>query len=307
MSKKSAKNTKEFRQYSVGDHVLGKVRGFPPWPGMVSWSRRAFLIFANLDSWVLPGLFELTCNTFSVLDCWPCECASGRGEWTATGEKINFPLCTLFPDGRLVCVYSVLCTWLILYFSAWLHPKDISSLKRHEVETFLADEGKKRSADLKEGYRIALDPNDWLSNNEKSRQALLEAQEQVDELASESEGVGDARKGKGRKKRKRDSDEELSREKKTTKSKKDPTESKKKISGSKSRKNGKSKSVVESEDDGDNAQAEGVDAGPSKNALSPPSKKAKRDKDEEVDDCEQLLRPCFHTWHLCLFSSLRFP
>jgi hypothetical protein len=31
----------------------------------------------------------------------------------------------------------------------------------------LADEGKKRNADLREGYRIALDPNDWLANNEK--------------------------------------------------------------------------------------------------------------------------------------------
>jgi len=177
-----------------------------------------------------------------------------------------------------------LCAFLIPYFSAWLHPKDLSSLKRHEVESFLADEGKKRNADLREGYRTALDPNDWLSKNEKRRQAELEAQEQVDELASESEGVGDTRKGKGSKKRKRDSDEELSKEKKTTKSKKDP-ESKKKTTGGKSRKNGKSKSVVESEDDGDHAEAEGVDAGPSKNALSPPSKKAKREKDDEVDDC----------------------
>ncbi len=68
------------------------------------------------------------------------------------------------------------------------------------------------------------------------------------------------------------SDEELSREKKSTKSKKEPT---------KSKKNGKSKSVVESEDDGDHEQAESVDAG--QECLVP---MAKRDKDEEVDDCE---------------------
>lgn len=36
MSKKTTKNTKDFRQYVIGDHVLGKVRGYPPWPGMVS-------------------------------------------------------------------------------------------------------------------------------------------------------------------------------------------------------------------------------------------------------------------------------
>ena len=40
MSKKGAKNTKEVRQYSIGDVVLGKVRGYPPWPAMVSAKSR---------------------------------------------------------------------------------------------------------------------------------------------------------------------------------------------------------------------------------------------------------------------------
>ena len=40
MSKKGAKNTKEVRQYNIGDVVLGKVRGYPPWPAMVSAKSR---------------------------------------------------------------------------------------------------------------------------------------------------------------------------------------------------------------------------------------------------------------------------
>jgi hypothetical protein len=40
MSKKGAKIIKEVRQYSIGDVVLGKVRGYPPWPAMVSAKSR---------------------------------------------------------------------------------------------------------------------------------------------------------------------------------------------------------------------------------------------------------------------------
>jgi hypothetical protein len=36
MSKKAGKSQKEQSSYEVRDIVLAKVRGFPPWPGMVS-------------------------------------------------------------------------------------------------------------------------------------------------------------------------------------------------------------------------------------------------------------------------------
>jgi hypothetical protein len=39
MSKKTAKTPKEVSSYEFRDVVLGKVRGYPPWPGMVSQSR----------------------------------------------------------------------------------------------------------------------------------------------------------------------------------------------------------------------------------------------------------------------------
>ncbi|KIM45736.1 hypothetical protein M413DRAFT_66307 [Hebeloma cylindrosporum] len=35
MSKKSTKNAKESRAYDVGEAVLGKIRGYPPWPGII--------------------------------------------------------------------------------------------------------------------------------------------------------------------------------------------------------------------------------------------------------------------------------
>ena len=36
MSKKGAKTQNKEQSYEVRDIVLAKVRGFPPWPGMVS-------------------------------------------------------------------------------------------------------------------------------------------------------------------------------------------------------------------------------------------------------------------------------
>lgn len=39
MSKKTAKAAKEASSYETRDVVLGKVRGYPPWPGMVRPSR----------------------------------------------------------------------------------------------------------------------------------------------------------------------------------------------------------------------------------------------------------------------------
>lgn len=151
------------------------------------------------------------------------------------------------------------------------------------------DESKKRNGDLREGYRIALDPNEWLADNEKRRlanhQRELEEQEQIDQLDSEIDGGDDHKKPKTSRKRKRDSDDEPTQEKKSSKWKKDSTETKKKSTVGKSKKNGKSKSMVESEDEGDHALDEG-ESGPSKKASPPPAKKPKRDKDDDGDDCE---------------------
>ncbi|KAF8814822.1 Tudor/PWWP/MBT [Phlegmacium glaucopus] len=249
MSKKGAKNTKEVRQYDIGDVVLGKVRGYPPWPGMV------------VDPADVPH---------HVLSEQP------------PGKKVTLYCVIFFPMGDY----------------AWLHSKDMSTLKKHEMEAFLADDNKKRNRDLCEGYRIAVDPKPFLQKLKEDRAAIaqeLEEREQnaeVDQLESEPEDDqdDDSRAGKkskaASKKRKRESDVEP-KPKKTPKSKKDSAEpTKKKSVSAKGKKNGvKSKAMVESEDEGDNAEEEADDegAGPSKKASPPPTKKAKREKDEGDD------------------------
>ena len=128
----------------------------------------------------------------------------------------------------------------------------------------------------------------------------------MDQLDSETEDGDEPKKSKSSKKRRRDSDEELVREKKATKAKKDSAEStKKKTPATKSKKNGKSKSMVESEDDGEHAQDDADDAGPSK-ASPPPTKKMKHDKDDEGDDCKDphLLRYLLESL-TCLFTFNR--
>lgn len=193
---------------------------------------------------------------------------------------------------------------LKLHHSAWLHPKDMSTLQRHEIEGFLADEAKKRGGELREGYRIALDPHNWMADLLKKRAdaAAQLQEEEVDQLESENDHGDDSsstKKTKSTKKRKRDSDEEPVKPKKAPKAKKGSAEPSKKKSSSttsKTKKNGiKSKAVVESEDEGGHAEAEGEDdeAEESKKKSPPPTKKAKRDKDDDGDECEPFVDTIF--------------
>ncbi|EIW83102.1 hypothetical protein CONPUDRAFT_89090 [Coniophora puteana RWD-64-598 SS2] len=226
MSKKSATKQDSESSYAERDIVLAKVRGFPPWPGMV----------VNPDK-VPPAV------------------AKER----PTGKKTPFFCVRFFPVGDY----------------AWLVAKDISMLKRHEIEAWISDPPK-RSGDLLNGYRIALNPEKW--EEEKSNAEMAAAEQEgnaeVDQLDSEEEDDDAPKKVK---KRKRDS--EAASSVKSTKVK--PRKSAGSVKGKKS----KSKDMVESEDDGENDAAEEEDAPPSKKkAAPPPSKKAKKDKDgDEVD------------------------
>ncbi|KDR67039.1 hypothetical protein GALMADRAFT_216707 [Galerina marginata CBS 339.88] len=249
MSKKVTKTVKEFRQYELGDPVLGKVRGYPPWPGVV------------VDPSDAPP---------AVLHEQP------------PNKKATFYCILFFPMGDY----------------AWLHSKDLSSLKRHEIEGFLADETKKRNGELREGYRIALDPQPWMTNRTQLVQAaqLAEEDAQVDQLESEKEEDEEDSSKKAKttsKKRKRESAEPTKAPKKAPKPKKssaEPTKKKAASTAGRPKKNGaKSKAMVESEDEGDAAEAEeeDEDAGPSKRKPSPPAaKKLKRDKDDDGDDAK---------------------
>lgn len=183
---------------------------------------------------------------------------------------------------------------ILLSFSAWVPPKDLSKLKKHEIEAYI-NEPHKKNGELLAGYRIALDPSSWEREMEKKREAAEEAEadEEVDELEGEEEAGDDEGPAKT-KKRKRDSEGGT---KAKSKAKKDKdggeTSSKKKKSAekgdkpAKSKKNGtKSKEVVESEDEGEH----GGKGGSRKKASPPPAKKSKRDKDDEGGGESQFLQ-----------------
>lgn len=209
-------------------------------------------------------------------------------QWAISGFFISYNL-----------FFAVILT---IIYSAWLHSKDMSSLKKHEMEAFLADESKKRNRELCEGYRHALDPKPFVEKLKEDRAAIaqeLEEREQnaeVDQLESEpadDDQDDDSRTGKKpkattSKKRKRESEVEP-KQKRGPKAKKDSAEPKKKSAAGKGRKNGvKSKAMVESEDEGDNAEEDADDdggVGTSKRASPPPTKRPKREKDDR-DDCD---------------------
>ncbi|KAI0779595.1 hypothetical protein C8Q74DRAFT_702710 [Fomes fomentarius] len=210
MSKKGAPKIQDTDQsYEVRDVVLAKVRGFPPWPGMI------------VDPDSVPGTVA-------------------KERPNAKTKKGNWYCVRFFPAGDY----------------AWIVPKDISKLQPHEIQAFIS-EPFKRSGELLKGYRIALDPTDWL---EEKAAAIAEAQEaeanaEVDQL--DSDGEEEAKKASSES---------------ATKSRATPA---------KGKKNGpKSKAVVESEDEGG---AAGEHESTSKRASPPPTKKAKRDKEEEGD------------------------
>ena len=159
--------------------------------------------------------------------------------------------------------------------------KDISKLKKHEIEAYI-NEPHKKSGDLLTGYRIALDPSKWEKERENADLAAVEQEDNapVDQLESDNEADG-AKKPAKPKKRKRDSEAPAPKPKAKPKVK-----SEKKAPSSKGKRNGaKSKEMVESEDEGEpEAEAEDdEEAGSSAKVAPPPSKKPKREKEEDID------------------------
>ncbi|KXN91181.1 PWWP domain-containing protein 1 [Leucoagaricus sp. SymC.cos] len=244
MSKKAAKSAKEVSSYETRDIVLGKVRGYPPWPGMV------------VDPETVPG---------PVMKERP------------TTKKTHFYCVRFFPTGDY----------------AWLVSKDISKLQPHEIQSYI-NEPYKKSGELLQGYRIAMDPTKW--EEERDAEFRLAAEEEanaeVDQLDSENDGSGDGDdddvKAKKQRKRKRESDAAAPTKAKKAPKKKDVGDGKKKSAsaGGKGKKNGKrSNMMVESEEeDGDNVADDDGDAGPSKKGSPPPAKRARREKEDEGDD-----------------------
>ncbi|KAF9492767.1 hypothetical protein BDN71DRAFT_1473528 [Pleurotus eryngii] len=234
--------------YDVRDIVLGKVRGFPSWPGMI------------VDPTGVPP---------AVLKERP------------HGKKTKSHCVRFFPRGDY----------------AWLASKDISKLQVHEIQSYL-NAPHKKNGELLEGFKIALDPKEWEENIEERIAALdeAEANADVDQLDdSDGEGVGGGQKKS--KKRKRESDAAGASKTKTLKKPRASAAKKgseepgsikatARKTPAKGRKSGtKSKTMVESEDDGEGREEdEEGDSGPSNPVTSPPpAKKTKRNEKEEED------------------------
>ncbi|TFY82828.1 hypothetical protein EWM64_g1181 [Hericium alpestre] len=161
-------------------------------------------------------------------------------------KKSNFYCVRFFPRGE----------------HAWPVSKIISKLQMHEIEAYIK-EPYKRSGELLTDYRITLDPSKWEEQMESEHAEA--AGEEANEGREAAQKAGAKPKAKG-------------------KAKKEPAEpaSKKKAPVSAGgKKNGvKSKAMVEYEDDDGDAEGD-ENAGPSKQALPPVVKKAKREKNED--------------------------
>jgi hypothetical protein len=149
-------------------------------------------------------------------------------------------------------------------------PKDLSRLKKHEIDAYV-NEPYRKSGDLLKGYQAAADPEKW----EEEIQARVDAQNEeaanasVDEL-EESEAGDDEDERPKTKKRKRES--QPAKKPKSVPKKRDAADgsTRRKAAGGGKAKVSKSKATVESEDEGDRADD-----------VKPPTKKAKPADDDD--------------------------
>ncbi|KIJ50409.1 hypothetical protein M422DRAFT_27395 [Sphaerobolus stellatus SS14] len=196
-----------------------------------------------------------------------------------SGKRIKFYCVRFFPAGD----------------HSWVVAKDLSLLQKHEIEAYI-NEPHKKSGDLLQGYKIALNPSEWEAKMAQKLQekAEEEADEDVDQLddAEEGEEEDDEPKKKSRK-RKRESEVKPKKKESTksaTGSEPKEKEKEKKAPPKKrtAKKNGvRSKEQIESEDDGAEA-ADGEEAADSNKKGGPPAKKAKKDKGGEDGELAHL-------------------
>ncbi|EJU04155.1 Tudor/PWWP/MBT [Dacryopinax primogenitus] len=231
MSKEKKNSTKgmgESVKYAEGDIVLGKIKGYPAWPGKI----------LSHD-----------------------EASTAVKKEMPQVKKATFYLVRFYPTAEF----------------AWLFPKDLSKLQKHEIEAFI-NEPHRKSSDLMEGYRVALDPTEWEENYKKSSEeaAENEAAIQEDQLDEDEEEEEPEEAPVASKKRKRES---AAADKKAKKAKLEQL-SKRRKSDSK-----KSADTVESEDDGaaDESKVEPSHTAPEKavKAAKPPKGADGEDEGED--------------------------
>lgn len=72
----------------------------------------------------------------------------------------------------------------------------MSKLQRHEIESYISEPHKK-SSELLNGYRIALDPATWLAEKEAMIQDTVDMEEnaEIDQLAETEDGEDEGAAG----------------------------------------------------------------------------------------------------------------
>jgi len=161
MSKKSnkAKPAPSSHNYKSNDVVLAKLRGYPPWPGMI------------IDESDVPS--------------------------HVTKERPNVKK----GPGSTFCI-----RFFPLGDYSWMSPKEISLLQKHEIEAYI-NEPHKKNGDLLDGYKVALDPTEWLAKkkDEAENATAYDPAGEVDELEDEEDADGEEDTGRKKgTKRKRD-------------------------------------------------------------------------------------------------------
>jgi outer membrane biosynthesis protein TonB len=182
------------------------------------------------------------------------------------------------------CVFLVSVKTKTFLLSSWAVSKDLSLLQKHEIEAYI-NEPHKKSGDLLQGYKIALNPSEWEAGLGTKQEAKEEeaADEEVDQLdeADDDNDDDEPKKAKTGKKRKRESETKPKKKKEPKKSagaeaKEKKTPAKKKTIG---KKNGtRSKETIESEDDG---EGEEDAAAESSKKTGPVSKRARKGTAED--------------------------
>jgi hypothetical protein len=86
--------------------------------------------------------------------------------------------------------------------SAWARPNECKPLPNEDIKAFI-EEPHRKSGEMLEGYKIALDPSSWEAELAEAKRAHEEAMEGVDELEDDEDGEDEVGTASGAKKRKK--------------------------------------------------------------------------------------------------------
>ncbi|OSD04126.1 hypothetical protein PYCCODRAFT_1444240 [Trametes coccinea BRFM310] len=243
MSKKGAQTQAKEQSYEVRDIVLAKVRGFPPWPGMI----------------VDP-------------DTVPAPVARERPNGKA--KKGNWYCVRFFPAGDYAWIVpkdiSRLQEHEIKAYINEPHKRSGDLLKGYEIALNPKEWEEERDAAMAEAQEEEANAEVDQLESDGEEEADDDEEDKKKKKTKKRKRDSDVAPAKSKAKAKKGSAEPASKKRATSAPK-----------GKKN--GPKSKAMVESEDEGGADDGEREGSGPSKRSSPPPAKKAKRDKDEDGD------------------------